>query len=237
MSHRKPSDDGGGNALEPVRAGIIDDHEAVRIGFAASAARDARLNSPPVTVMGAAPTVTAFLDAGRNICDVVALDMSLADGSRPGENVARLAAAGYRVLIFTLGDNVGYLQEALANGAMGVSLKSEPVAETFSKLRRIAAGETIASQELAAAIEVDTDFVEANLSDRERECLGMYADGLGQYQVARRMNIAESTVKKNIDRIREKYEAAGRPASTKIDLYRRAVEDGILPPLLPLRKK
>ena len=155
--------------MEPVRAGIIDDHEAVRIGFAASAARDARLNSPPVTVMGAAPTVTAFLDAGRNICDVVALDMSLADGSRPGENVARLAAAGYRVLIFTLGDNVGYLQEALANGAMGVSLKSEPVAETFSKLRRIAAGATIASQELAAAIEVDTDFVEANLSDRERE--------------------------------------------------------------------
>ncbi|MBT2549603.1 hypothetical protein [Arthrobacter sp. ISL-65] len=51
------------------------------------------------------------------------------------------------------------------------------------------------------------------------------------------MGVAESTVKKNIDRVREKYEAAGRPAGTKIDLYRRAVEDGILPPLLPLRKR
>jgi hypothetical protein len=51
------------------------------------------------------------------------------------------------------------------------------------------------------------------------------------------MNIAESTVKKNIDRIREKYEAAGRPANTKIDLYIRAVEDGILPPVLPLRRR
>ena len=223
--------------METVRAGIIDDHEAVRIGFAVSAARESGSKTPRVTVMGAAPTVDAFLGAGPGICDVVALDLSLADGSQPGDNVARLTEAGYKVLVFTLGDNVGQIQDALANGAMGVSLKSEPISETFAKLRRIATGDTIDSQELAAAIEVDTDFVEANLSDRERECIALYAAGLGQYQVARRMGIAESTVKKNIDRIREKYEAAGRPANTKIDLYRRAVEDGILPPLLPLRKR
>jgi DNA-binding NarL/FixJ family response regulator len=223
--------------LETVRAGIIDDHEAVRVGFALSAGREAPHKTPRITVMGAAPTAEVFLQAGSDICDVIALDLSLADGSTPGDNVARLTAAGYKVLVFTLGDNVGQIQDALANGAMGVSLKSEPISETFAKLRRIAAGETIDSQELAAAIEVDADFVEANLSDRESECIALYAAGLGQYQVARRMGIAESTVKKNIDRIREKYEAAGRPANTKIDLYRRAVEDGILPPLLPLRKR
>lgn len=223
--------------LESVRAGIIDDHEAVRIGFAVSASRESGTKTPRIVVKGAAPTVDVFLGAGTDICDVIALDLSLADGTQPGENVARLTAAGYKVLVFTLGDNLGQIQDALANGAMGVSLKSEPIFETFAKLRRIAAGETIDSQELAAAIEVDTDFVEASLSERERECIALYAAGLGQYQVARRMGVAESTVKKNIDRIREKYEAAGRPAGTKIDLYRRAVEDGILPPLLPLRKR
>lgn len=223
--------------MDTVRAAIIDDHEAVRIGFALSAGREAPGKTPRVTVIGAAPTVDPFLGAGSGICDVIALDLSLADGSRPGDNVARLTAAGYKVLVFTLGDNVPQIQNALANGAMGVSLKSEPISETFAKLRRIAVGETIDSQELAAAIEVDADFVEANLSDRERECIALYAAGLGQYQVAFRMGIAESTVKKNVDRIREKYEAAGRPANTKIDLYRRAVEDGILPPLLPLRKR
>lgn len=230
----------GATGLETVRAGIIDDHEAVRIGFALSARREASSKTPRVTVLGAAPTVDAFLRALGNASlsnDVIALDLSLADGSQPGDNVAKLTAAGYRVLVFTLGDNVGQIQDALANGAMGVSLKSEPIAETFTKLRRIAAGETVDSQELAAAIEVDSDFVEANLSDRERECIALYAAGLGQYQVSRRMNIAESTVKKNIDRIREKYEAAGRPANTKIDLYIRAVEDGILPPVLPLRRR
>ncbi|WP_458115969.1 LuxR C-terminal-related transcriptional regulator [Arthrobacter sp. D2-10] len=221
--------------MDTVRAGIIDDHEAVRIGFAVSASRQMNIK-PRVMVIGLAPTVDAFLSAGAGICDVVALDLSLADGSRPGDNVARLTDEGYKVLVFTLGDNVSHIQDALANGAMGVSLKSEPVSETFAKIRRVSTGETIDSQELAAAIEVDTSFVDANLSDRERECIALYAAGLGQYQVSRRMGVAESTVKKNIDRIREKYEAAGRPANTKIDLYRRAVEDGLLPPLLPLQK-
>jgi hypothetical protein len=32
-----------------------------------------------------------------------------------------------------------------------------------------------------------------------------------------------------VRRIRQKYARAGRPAHTKIDLYKRAVEDGILP--------
>jgi DNA-binding NarL/FixJ family response regulator len=222
--------------IDTVRAGIIDDHEAVRIGFAASAARDARLNSPPVIVVGVAATVSEFLNSATGPGVSVALDMSLADGSRPGDNVERLVSAGHKVLVFTLGDNLASLQDALANGAMGVAHKSESMTQTFEKLRRVAAGETIASQELASAIDVDTEFVEAVLSERERECLGLYADGFGQFQVARRMGIAESTVKQNIDRVREKYAAAGRPAHTKIDLYRRAVEDGILPPLLPRRK-
>lgn len=95
MSPSEPSEDRGGNVLDIVRAGIIDDHEAVPIGFAALAARDARLSSPPVRVKGASPGVMVFLDAGRGSCDVVALDISLAHGSRAGKTIAsqELAAA------------------------------------------------------------------------------------------------------------------------------------------------
>ncbi|MBT8162563.1 DNA-binding response regulator [Arthrobacter sp. GN70] len=190
-----------------------------------------------VTYAGKAPTVDALLNAGRNVCDVVALDLQLADGSRPGDNTARLISAGYKVLAFTVGTNQAHIHEALANGALGVSLKTEPLAETFSKLRRVAAGETIDEIQLATAIELDTEFVEANLSEREKECLALYATGFGQDQVALRMNIASSTVKTNIVRIREKFAAAGRPADTKIKLYIRAVEEGIVPPPQPLNKR
>jgi hypothetical protein len=44
------------------------------------------------------------------------------------------------------------------------------------------------------------------------------------------MNVSSNTVGTNIKRIREKYAAADRPAATKLELYHRAVEDGVLPP-------
>lgn len=220
--------------VEPVRACVIDDHDAVMVGLELAIHRDGKPHG--VTYAGKAPTVDAFLKAGRDICDVVALDLQLADGSRPGENTARLITAGYKVLAFTGGDNRTYVQEALANGALGVSLKSESLVETIAKLRRVAAGETIDNLELASAIDTDTEFVEANLSQRENECIALYATGYSQVQVARQLNIAASTVKENIDRARAKYVTAGRPAETKVDLYIRAVEDGILPPPAPIRK-
>ena len=46
--------------------------------------------------------------------------------------------------------------------------------------------------------------------------------------VAERLGVAYSTAKENITRVRVKYVEVGRPAPTKVDLLRRAMEDGIL---------
>ena len=48
--------------------------------------------------------------------------------------------------------------------------------------------------------------------------------------VAERLGVAYSTAKENINRIRVKYVEVGRPAPTKIDLLRRAMEDGLVEP-------
>lgn len=222
---------------EIIRVGFIDDHDLMRDGFAFRAQADALQNSPPIVVTRLVATVDAFFaddadDAAE--CDVVALDLSLADGSRPGDNVARLTAAGCPVLIYSALIDVARVQDALANGALGFSKKSDDPALTFAKLRLVAAGETIDNQELARMIEMDQDFVQVILGEREQECLSLYADGLAKFSVARRMGVTESTVKKTIERIRQKYAEAGRPADDKVDLFRRAVEDGILPPVMPI---
>jgi two-component system nitrate/nitrite response regulator NarL len=47
--------------------------------------------------------------------------------------------------------------------------------------------------------------------------------------VARRLRIRPGTAKSYVDRVREKYDEAGRPARSKMELRDRAVEDGILP--------
>lgn len=226
-------------AAAAIHVGIVDDHEAVRIGFAASAARDSKLNSPAIVVTRAASTVSAFLgnhtsSGSAAACSVVALDMMLADGTAPQENVSRLMAAGHRVLVYSGADNVDNLKSALAAGALGVASKSHSLADTMAMIRQIVRGEPLASWDAAAAIDGDSAFVKTSLSIREREALELYASGFDLESAGRKMNCTTATVKKYIDRCRQKYVQAGRPAPTKIDLYRRAIEDGILPPVVPL---
>ena len=68
------------------------------------------------------------------------------------------------------------------------------------------------------------------LSPQETRALQLYATGMPMKAVARRMGLGEETVKQYVGRVREKYARAGRAASTKLELYHRAVEDGHLPP-------
>ena len=214
-------------AAQVVKVGVVDDHEAVRIGFAAAAALDAKVAEVPVVVVRAVDTVDRLLSGGEKMFDVVALDMSLADGSVPADNVRQVLAAGYPVLVFSLGDNSEVLRQALAAGAAGVSRKSEGMRHTLELLRLVALGHTIDNQDLAIAIDGDTGFVRAALSERERETLGLYAAGFTRGQIASRMNVTANTVGTNIKRIREKYASAGRYSPTKLELYHRAMEDGI----------
>ncbi|WP_269938950.1 response regulator transcription factor [Arthrobacter sp. HY1533] len=216
-----------------IRVGIVDDNEVVRIGFSAGAALEAKISTKPVKVIGEASTVRALLQGPPNMFDVVVLDLSLSDGSRPGENVRAVLAAGYPVLVFSIGDNSDDIREALAAGASGISRKSEEIRTTLELVRLVAAGQTIDNQELAAAISADPAFLAAELSDRERETLRYYATGFTRGQIATRMNISANTVGTNIKRIREKYAAAGRFAPTKLELYHRALEDGVVTAEVP----
>ena len=56
----------------------------------------------------------------------------------------------------------------------------------------------------------------------------LYASGHSTTEVARQMHVQYETAKTYLRRVREKYARAGRPASTKTDLIRRAAEDGHL---------
>jgi DNA-binding NarL/FixJ family response regulator len=57
----------------------------------------------------------------------------------------------------------------------------------------------------------------------------LYASGMTQQMVARRMGIAPSTVKHYLDRVRQKYTDAGLVARTKLELHAIARREGWLP--------
>jgi DNA-binding NarL/FixJ family response regulator len=66
------------------------------------------------------------------------------------------------------------------------------------------------------------------LSEQERAVLLGYVSGLTLAAAAHRAGVRAGTAKVYLDRVKEKYARAGRPARTKIDLVRRALEDGLL---------
>ncbi|GAA1514993.1 DNA-binding NarL/FixJ family response regulator [Agromyces terreus] len=208
---------------------IVDDHEAVRLGLRA-ACRDAGYDVVADTAdVRSLLAALASLDRGR--CDVVVLDLSLGDGSSVTDNVRSVLATGSAVLVHSIADRVAAVREALAAGAAGVIPKASPMSAVIAAIATVARGDVLNNVEWASAIEADREFAKAQLGRREHDVLHLYASGLPLKAVAVQLGIAHSTAREYLDRIRAKYVEVGRPAPTKVDLLRRAVEDGILPGL------
>ena len=213
----------------PIRAAIIDDHEAIRLGVGAALQQH---TAGQVKVVSSHETVDEFL-ADDVDADVVMLDLSLGDDSDPKENVEKLAEGGYRILVYSIADDIRLVRRALAGGADGVCRKAEPIAQTIEALEAVANGQMVLSQEILAAIESDTTYVAASLGPRERQVLSLYVAGLEIPEVAQQLYITENSVKEYLKRIRVKYTQVDRPAASKLELFRRAIEDGIVPPVEP----
>lgn len=209
-----------------TRVALIDDHESVRLGLEAACARSGK------NVVFSGSSVAKYLDwrvrAGAAPADVVVLDLMLGDGTTVTENVRRLMGDGSSVIIHSVADRPATVREALVAGAAGVVSKASPIDDVVAAVRTVARGEQLNNVEWASAVEGDRDFADAQLSAREREVLRLYAAGLPLKVVAERLGVAYSTAKENITRIRVKYVEVGRPAPTKVDLLRRAMEDGLL---------
>lgn len=206
---------------------LIDDHESVRLGLEAACLRGGEQR-----VVFSGGTVKEYLSwrasSAEPPVDVVVLDLTLGDGTTVAENVATLVADGASVVIHSVADRPASVREALVAGAAGVVSKSSTLDDVLDAIRTVARGEALNNVEWASAVDGDREFADAQLSTREREVLRLYAAGLPLKAVAERLGVAYSTAKENITRIRVKYVEVGRPAPTKVDLLRRAMEDGIV---------
>ncbi len=208
---------------QAVRVAIVDDHESVRLGIRA-ACHDAGFE----VVAASASVSELWVALAGSGCDVVVLDLSLGDGFTVTENVQHALSIGAAVLVHSIADRVGLVREALAAGAAGVIPKSAATSAVIAAIAAVARGDVLNNLEWASAIDADREFGKAQLAQRERDVLHLYASGLPLSQVALKLGIKTSTAKEYLDRIRAKYVEVGRPARSKVELLRRAVEDGIL---------
>ena len=176
-----------------IRVLIVDDHHLVRAGL--------------VTLLGAAPDIQvageaadgeqALAAAAATGPDVVLMDLSMPvlDGVAA---TRRLLAErpGTRVVALTSFSDRQRVTDILAAGATGYVLKDCRPEDLLAAVRAAADGHVPLDPRVAAALLPAREPAPADqLSEREKQVLRLVAAGLANKQIARRLGIAESTVK------------------------------------------
>ena len=211
------------SSSRPTRVALVDDHAIVEVAFRAALA-----DMPSVSFIGVAPTVHELLSEHPD-AELVVLDLRLADGSSPVSNVSALRDRDMRVIAYTSGEDPSLVRLVARTEVLGIVRKSAPVEVLLETIRAAVDGEALMSTEWAAAIDADPELSAARLSPQEESVLALYATGLKTQAVAATLGIAVGAVEDHVRRIRVTYARLGRAAPTKIDLYKRAIEDGYLP--------
>ncbi|MGV9709555.1 response regulator [Gordonia sp. NPDC003424] len=203
------------------RVGVVDDHEQIVRGLRATLD-----DQSDMELAAGAGTVSDLLAVTTDL-DLVLLDLRLDDGTSPITNIETLEQSGIPTLVYTSGDEMYLVRQAASAGVLGVVRKNVRETELLAAIRQALAGDTVPGIDWAAAIDSDIGFVD--LSPQLRRVLELYAAGESSARVARELDISAETVSDYVNRIRNRYSTAGRPAPTKTDLYKRAIEDGWLP--------
>jgi DNA-binding NarL/FixJ family response regulator len=187
---------------------LVDDHELIRQGLRRAFERDGDFE-----VVGEAATVAdARRLLGMSTPDVMILDVRLPDGN--GLEATRKFRAdnpelGIVILTMYAGDE--QLFEALEAGASAFVPKNSPSEDVVAAARHAASSpRAFTANDLAEAMKRRMSPTGPQLSPREREVLGLLADGLGVAQISRQLYISESTTKTHISKLYEKLGAGNR---------------------------
>lgn len=205
------------------RIGVVDDHDLVGLAL-----RNLIGSSAQLQFARHQQTVPAMTRVARD-ADLILLDLSLRDGTSPQENVEALRRWGAHVLVLTSAENPYLVREASRTAALGIARKSSPGHELLAAIADASEGRHVPTTEWASALDSDPGLTAAPLTEREREVLSLYASGMGAREVAAALWVSENTVNDHLRRIKGVYQRLGRPAPSKVDLYRRGIEDGFLP--------
>lgn len=165
--------------------------------------------------------------ARDDIPHLVVLDLVVDRGEDADpEMVKALVRAGVRVLVLSALASAPLIREMLRSGIGGVVGKRDSEADIVAAVWTVLGGGSWITPELAGVIV--TDDRRPKLSEQEERVLVLYASGLTMEAAADAMGVKPDTAKSYLNRVKAKYAEVGRPARSKVDLARRAIDDGYL---------
>ncbi|SIT47178.1 Two component transcriptional regulator, LuxR family [Paraburkholderia piptadeniae] len=221
-----------------IRVLVVDDHTLFRRGVIALLRADSRFE----VVAEAGDAGEAYRRAAETQPDIILLDNHL-----PGVNgVDALpglleAAPRARALMLTVSEDESDLAAALRGGARGYLLKTVDSDVMATAIVRTMAGESTVSPEMTSKLVTafqslqgkdekassDEDPIR-NLSPREEQILAQVAQGRTNKEIARAMNIAETTVKIHVQHILRKLKLSSRVQAATYAVAR-ATQDSPVP--------
>jgi DNA-binding NarL/FixJ family response regulator len=184
-----------------IRLVIVDDHAVVRSGL-----QSLLDTAEEIDVVGAASDGSEAIEVvGSTTPDVVLMDLSM-----PGVDGVEATAAitqahpEVAVVVLTSFSEPSRITAALEAGAIGYQLKDAAPDDLIAAVRAAAAGgaplDPRAARVLLDRRAPGTQGMAA-LSAREQEVLRLVTAGLANKQIARRLGIAERTVKAHLTNI------------------------------------
>ncbi len=201
---------------KPVRILLVDDHNLFRSGIRLLLQRHAEFE----VVGEAADGLEGVKRAKALRPDIVLLDLHMPGISGlEAIQLIRQDAPDSHVILLTVSEDAADLAAGLQAGAAGYLLKNIDADYLLDSLRRVMNGDSVISSEMTkklfaqfrqAPAPVAAQPEAEKLTPRERELLAQLAVGLSNKEIARKLDIAESTVKIHLQSILKKLGLSNR---------------------------
>lgn len=190
--------------MSPVRMLLVDDHAVVRAGYRTL------LQDSVVEVVGEAADGTAACRQYLALQpDVVVMDLSL-PGIGGLEAIRRILARdpAARILVFSIHDDVAFVEQTLRAGAKGYITKSSAAEVLVEAVCEVARGGTYLDRGLAQGLALRQAHGElgilSSLSVREFEIFCLLAEGIATAAAARQLSLSQKTVANYATQIKRK---------------------------------
>ncbi|MGE5221142.1 MAG: response regulator [Omnitrophica WOR_2 bacterium] len=199
---------------DSIRVLIADDHTIVRSGV-----RLLLQTEPDIEVVGEAETGKEAIEMAENLQpDIVLMDIAMpeTDGLEATRQI-KMRYPGINVLVLTMHRSDDYFFEMLKAGASGYVLKAAETNELIQAVRVIARGEVYLYPTMAKKLLSDYlntvgshPQAEQSLSQREKEILGLLAEGFTNIEIAEKLVISPSTVHTHRNNLLKKLNLSSR---------------------------
>jgi two-component system nitrate/nitrite response regulator NarL len=202
-------------AEQPIRVLLVDDHSLFRSGI-----RSLLQRYPEFLVVGeAADGVEGIKRAQQLKPDVVLLDLNMPGIS--GVETLQLMqqdCPDTAIIMLTVSEESSDLALAMRSGARGYLIKNIETDYLLRALRRAAAGDTVVAEAMTGKLVAELQGGRQapppsdidKLTPREKNILDCLARGESNKLIARKLELAESTVKIHVQNVLKKLKLSSR---------------------------